>query len=379
MRTIVLAAVAALLAGAAFAQADAPPPAWSGVWKGTLGEAQVVACFGTESDPSAGAYYYVSHLKLIGLDPSTAPPQMWAEGSIGDKKAARWTLSPSGDAMTGTWSGSGKSLPIRLTRVPLTKDDADTPCGAWAFTQPRVPTPTVSRKPAMLDGVAYTKLIVNTGADLDVTLETFALDASTPAAARINAVLAKSLPKAGKPGDYVYCLTGAAGSMGGDGVYTDTLEPVLISKRWMATEDDTENACGGAHPDEETDYHLYDMTSGAAVEPWSWFTADGVTHSSDSPDTPEVGPKLRKMLVARWTRKGDCKDVLDGNDFWDIHPTRTGLAFWPQLPHVVAACSQDVTIPYAALAPLLNAKGKVAIASIVDDVKALPPPAAKHK
>jgi hypothetical protein len=170
-----------------------------------------------------------------------------------------------------------------------------------------------------------------------------------------------------------------SGSTGDDGEYDDELSPDLISRHWMVTQETNSSTCGGAHPNASTGWKVWDLTTGNAVDPWSWFTAEGVTRSSDTPDASQVGPKLKAMLVARWGRKDDdCKDVLDGEDFWDVHPTRSGLAFWPQLPHVVYACSEDVVVPYRDLAPLLNAKGKAAIASIVEDVKALPAPA-KHK
>lgn len=80
------------------------------------------------------------------------------------------------------------------------------------------------------------------------------------------------------------------------------------------------------------------------------------------------------MLAARWPRKDDdCSGVPEDQNDWDLHPTREGLAFWPQLPHVMFACSEDVVIPYRELAPLLNPKGRAAIDSIVEDLHALPP------
>ncbi len=383
MRTIVLAAVAALLGGAAYAQPDAPPPAWSGVWRGTLGGTQIRACFGEAGDANAGVYYYMSHLQLIRLDPDASPAHSWSEGENTDKTAPHWNVIASGaNALSGTWTGKGKSLPISLTRMPLDKDDdADTACGAGVFTAPRIKTPTITRTPGVRDGVAYTTLTLQTGADLDVTVASFSLNATTPAATRLNAEFAKVLAKKdeGASDEYADCIAGATGSLGGDGEFSDVLKPNLIGKRWMVTEEDSEEFCGGAHPDEATNWSLYDLATGAAVDPWVWFNADGVTHSTDVPDTPQAGPKLAKMLAVRWTKKGECADVLDSVDgFWDPHPTPAGMAFWPELAHVVAACSRDVVIPYGELTPLLNAKGKTAIASIAEDMKTLPP-SAKHK
>jgi hypothetical protein len=239
----------------------------------------------------------------------------------------------------------------------------------------------VSRAPATLDGVRYTKLTVHAGAALDVGIETFAFDGATPADNRLNALLAKPLPQSGasKPAAYVVCLMWQAGSSGDDGDYADTLAPALISRRWLVTQEITNSTCGGAHPNAETDWRVFDRTTGDAIDAWSWFTADAAVRSTDDPTlAPSVSPKLHAFLAARWPGKGECKDVLQGQDYWDVHPTRKGLAFWPQFPHVVFACSEDVVVPYRDLAPFLNPKGRAAIASIVEDLNRLPPPA-KHK
>ena len=385
MRMLVLAAAFGLFAGAVLADSDPPPPAWSGVWEGTLGDQKIEACFGVAGDPDGGSYYYLRHLKLIPLEAPTAPKGTWVEGYDDEKKdAPRWTLAAAGaNVLSGTWSGSGKSLPIRLTRIALSSpDDADMPCGSAVFTAPRITATTLTSKPGVLDGVAFTTLTLNVGAHLDASIASFALDATTPGATRINAALAEPLSKKGDSGaaEYAECVADAAGTHA-DGEYHVTLKPNLISKHWMVSEEDDEDFCGGAHPNADEAWKLWDLTSGAAVDPWRWFNADGVTYSNDTtPPFAQAGPKLQKMLAARWTHKGECKDVLDGNDsIWDVHPTRRGLAFWPQFPHVVYACSQDVVIPYAELAPLLNAKGKAAVASIIEDLKTLPPPPAKKR
>ena len=390
MRMLVLAAAVALSAGAAQAQTDAPPPPWSGVWQGTVGDAKVEACFGVAGDPDGGSYYYLRHLKPIALEAQKGARPTWTEGFDDNKTAPSWTLAASdANALTGSWSGGGKTLPIKLSRVALTKvdddDDDSEPCGNLSYTAPRIAPPTVTRTAATLDGVRYTKLTLHAGAALDVSVSSFALDASTPAAARLNAALAKTLPGPDasangvrKPADYVACLMWQVGSTGDDGDYADDVTPSLITRHWLVTEETNSSTCGGAHPNASDGWKVWDLTTGNAVDAWSWFNTDGVTRSSDTPDAPQVGPKLRAMLVARWTHKGECKDVLDGEDFWDVHPTRTGLTFWPQLPHVVFACSEDVVVPYRDLAPLLNAKGRAAIASIVEDLKGVPP-AAKHK
>jgi hypothetical protein len=358
--------------------------AWTGVWQGTIGAAPVRACFGTKGDPDQGSYYSLHHLSLIALDPGAkASPasEGWTERGEGEHaKPARWTLaSGPGGTLSGTWSDGGHTQPIRLTRAADLKDDeADAPCGGMTFQRPRIVSPTIVQKPATLDGTAYEKVIADVGAHFDSTIETFALLGDSPAVARINAEAAKVLPKTGgdEVPDYLDCAMGSAGSYGENGEYTHTVTPGLITRRWIAADETTSGFCGGVHPDTEEFWRVWSLTTGAKVDPWDWFSSDAVRRPP--PGHPEddrtIGPALRKLLVAHWSRDdGDCKDIVEDQGDWTIHPTRDGLAFWPELPHVVFACSEDDVISYRELRPLLNAEGRAAIASIVEDVQTLPP------
>ncbi|HWE45742.1 MAG TPA: hypothetical protein VG407_06905 [Caulobacteraceae bacterium] len=375
MRAIVIAAAVFSLAGAVHAQSTDAPPPWSGVWRGALGDLQVRACFGTDS----GSYYYLRHLKLIPLEHDE---KSWTERS-GAKDAAHWTLAPGGgDTLIGTWSGGGRALPIRLTRVTLskapnavtgTREDED-PCGGMTFQAPRIVQPRVTRKSAVVDGARYTRLIADVGKHFGADIETFALDASTPAAQRINTALAKTLPRLGAEApDYLVCTTQATGQFGEDGEFVDVLKPVLLTRRWLVSEEVNSGSCGGAHPYAGINYRLWSLTAGKTVDPWSWFIPSVAAKKPDQ--LPQISQRLRKVLTARWRSEDkECADIADDTEDWDIHPTRKGLAFWPQLPHVVFACSDDIVVPYRDLAPLLNAEGRAYVASITRDLQALPPP-----
>jgi len=352
---------------------------WSGVWQGTVGTAAVRACFGGETDPDQGAYFYLRYLKLISLNADAPSKPAWTESDSAShsKVDSHWSLSPApGGALTGTWRSDGKSLPIHLTRVPyLSADESDAPCGGMTFLSPRLVKPTLTRRAASLDGTSYTDIVANVGPHLDVQIESFELTPATPVMARINAELARPLPKPGaKQADYLDCLMGATGAYGQDGQYADTLAPDLISPRWLVTEETSSSSCDGAHPNAGVTWRTWNLTTGAAVDPWSWFNSQTVQPRTEPDLSPTIDPKLRQLLIARWPNKDkDCSDVVESQDEWDVHPTRTGLAFWPQLPHVVFACSEDIIIPYSQLAPMLNASGQAAIASIIEDLRGLPP------
>lgn len=378
MRAILMAAAVCVLAGSS-ARADEPPP-WMGVWQGTIGGAQVRACFGTRDQPDHGAYYYLRHLKLIRLDPGFASTgQAWSEGDAehASDGAPQWLMTrTSGGVLSGTWSDkAGRSLPIRLARVPLTKgDDANEPCRGMTFMGPRIAPLTVTRTPSDLDGTRYVRLIANVGAHFDVKIEGFELTGTTPAAARLTAELSRPLPKPGgreRP-EWLTCLLDTAGSFGEEGRFEDVLEPDLISRRWLVVSETRDAFCGDSSA--SVDWRVYRLPSGEAADPWSWFNAEAVKRNRiNSTLLTEIGPKLRKIFVARWSGEDDCKDVPQTEDDWDVHPTREGLAFWPRLPHLKFPCAQDVVVPYGELAPLLNEEGRAAISSIVEDLRSLPP------
>jgi hypothetical protein len=359
-----------------------PLGAVEGVWQGTLGSQQVDACFGTAESDEEGAYFYLRHLELITLVPppdveDTGPSRSWIENGQDEVKPkpgdARWTLAPRKDgSLEGTWSQSGRSLPVHLTRVAW--NGRDEACGSMTFMAPRIVQPTVTRIPANLDGVAYTKLKVNVGAHFKTDIETFELPATSPAAAKVNAQLAEAIPKVGGklPPDYVVCAMTVARQSGGTGESGETLAPGFISRRWLAVEDVSNEYCGGAHPNTETMWRIWSLESGEAMDLWSWFGPGGA--SRNRYHSPVVGPGLRKLLIAHWPQDedgSDCNELGETAEGWSIHPTREGLAFFTELDR--GACSGEAVVPYGELAPVLSTQGKAAIASLEEDVRVMPP------
>ena len=52
--------------------------------------------------------------------------------------------------------------------------------------------------------------------------------------------------------------------------------------------------------------------------------------------------------------EAEWREPVAEAEFWDIGLTRSGLAFTPGMPHVLAACANAMTVPWAALAPFLS-------------------------
>ena len=122
--------------------------------------------------------------------------------------------------------------------------------------------------------------------------------------------------------------------------------PLFLS---IVASDDT--SCGGAHPDTDTLAMVFDLTSG---RPANWMnliakSANASSHSDSITDGTTVGalivPALRAISVAKADK--DCKDAFEDPQSYQIWPdARSGtLVAEPfDLPHVVAACADDLAL-----------------------------------
>ncbi len=141
MRTMAAMFGALLFCASAMATEGQP----QGVWKGTLGDQAIVACFNSGS----GNYYYLSHLSPIWLQSLDTLYHETAD--------IAWTLDPPhGRAMGGTWRNSknGVTLPIRLVLVE--GDDDPAACARASYAKPLEARPgIVARKPLHYQGHAY--------------------------------------------------------------------------------------------------------------------------------------------------------------------------------------------------------------------------------
>lgn len=363
------------LAPAAYA-ADEPAPAWQGVWRGTIGALPVQACLDHRDYADQGAYYYLSHLTIIHLSAIDKPgaAKVWSEAAVSDEASGPlWVLAPPrGDSLAGEWQSRGKTLPIRLTRVP-SPGDSQGPCGSLAFSAPRVTPITVTRKPAVKDGVAYTRLIANVGKQFDATLESFEMPAATPADVRVNTALRKRIPNKGQGAEYLDCMMGSLDSNGYDGGYSDIATPTMITRHWLVWTDASETDCGGAHPDQSLTTSVFDRQTGEAVNLWRWFTPAAVTRDAPeggADEAFEITPALLRVILARWRPADpDCRQAYEDQTFWDVALTRRGFGFTPMLPHVAQACAEQVVVPYPAASPFLSAAGRAGVASVLVDLR----------
>ena len=360
-----LATLVALTSAAPAISATSPLP---GVWQGTLGAQPIRACFNQRDWGPYGAYYYMSHLNTIALEQPDGGGQGFVEGSgEPNAKSARWAFDKVGaNELSGRWTQGSRSLPIQLKRMPLKLGEDDTPCGSMAFHQPRFEGVRTISKPASKDGVAYTRLILDTRGHFgdSINVETFALTGTSPAIQRINARLRE--PLSGNPPGWLDCVLMSFNSSPNGADHNESNEPAMFTGRWLVVTDHWDGFCGGAHPDASNVSRTFDLTTGAEVDIYGWLTPKAVERTRYEKDTlNKVLSPLKNLILAGWKPEdADCGDAIRAEDYWNAELTRSGIVFTPNLPHVVQACEEGFAVPFARLQPFLTPEGKKNVAAL---------------
>jgi hypothetical protein len=349
-----LVALLALAAAAAPAPADLP-----GVWEGTVGALPVRACFVHREFGDFGAYYYLSHRRLIALEADEGSDSAFRE--IGDSGRSRplWRIERAdGDRLTAQWTSGRRTLPVRLSRVsPVAADES--PCSSMDFHRSRLEGVRTVTTRATIDGTSYRRIALDSEGRFESSLETFALDGGGEAVQRINAALAEAL--SGDPPRWFECSRDSLGRMPYEGSSDEILRPVLITERWLSVAHHWDGFCGGAHPDSSNGYRTFDLTSGQEVDLHGWFDDMAVErqHLTEvNEDIVTVRPALRDFVLGGWTPEDpECRDVIRDQEYWSIGLTPRGMAFSPDLAHVVQACGEEFLVPFDRLGPFLTAEG----------------------
>lgn len=350
---------------APLAASDPPPPVWQGVWSGTIGSLPVRACLARLNDSySLGSYYYLSKLRTIPLD-QQGRSKVWLEGQPlpHGQSQPRWTFDMVGvGLLSGTWRDGGRTLPFRLTRVAAPADEG--PCGSAAFNAPRWRPLRLTASMKRQDGVTYRALSYAAGpAFPDVALDGFELLGTDAATRRINAALRARVP--GKTEDWRGCISSGLDAHGTDGDYQVSLTPTLITSRWLAAELSEGEDCGGAHPNNATTPLTFDRATGAAMSLASWLTGAALIRDPAADSVRTVSPSFRRFLLSRAGEiEVDCREALEGADYWDIGLGRKGLIFTPALSHVEQACADPVEVPWPSLASWLSPAGRAGRATL---------------
>ena len=338
----------------------------TGVWEGTVGDQQVMACF----DGDIGSYYRVQDKQSIWL---------WAESSLQfaekderNPRNPRWRvrLQASGQVIGQRVEG-GSQQPLELRRLSIPEAAADEAgCSSIVYLGKRIEPLSVSEEPFNVGSINLTRLIARPPHNRDdYEYRTFRLPDVDPGSKALNNRLASFIDLRG-PGEsgWSECLLGA-GNTGG--TFYEMLEPTRIGRRFITANEHRELSCGGTHPDSSNYPRIFDRSSGKEIEIISWLLPRALDQKTlkligpidfdDEPNTLPLSAALAKQVLKHADRlkMKDCSDV--STDFWSVGVSRRGFVFTPSLGHAVQACGDDVTLPFETLSPFLNAKGKRAV------------------
>jgi hypothetical protein len=349
------------------AQAAPDLKALKGVWRGTIGNLPVHACYDAGDYSNDGKYFYLRRLSTIPLRADEKVPGELTEGWADTKSVARWRIKAiTKNRAEGVWTGNGRSLPIRLTRLPFdTSEEFATPCGSLAFIQPIVAATRIVKSPGRVRGLAVEKWTL-VFPDESILVESFQLLGSGPVIATINRRLREPFDKADE--GWKWCLRNA-GPFGAD--YHDEVESRLVTTRWLSVNLFNESFCGGAHPNNSNQPILFDRQSGRSVDLYTWFGSassnrEKVEGYSETIDT--LTGKLFDLVLALHPRASeseeDCGGAVKTASSWTLELKAEGIGFTPDLPRVVMACGDEVVLQWNKLAPFLSPTGKREVAAL---------------
>lgn len=349
--------LAGALIGAAFggpiaARAEAAEGLW-GVWQGYNGNEAIYLCI--DSDPTRSPYdnfaaiYSTKDYKIELLDRSEDEPAKWLPKQNPQAIATLKTLEDGSVQLdrgqSDVWSG------VVLSQL----DHLDAPCESMTFNLPRaIMPPRLVSTPESVDGEFYDVLRLE-DPNLHAEVTTFHLAADTPGRAAINAWLWDALPKDVESSEYFDCAKSSVAS--GYGYWSQRLWPEFLSYYFVVVGEHMEYYCGGAYPNDYTQWHVFDASTGAAVDTSGWIKPDAYgllgPHANDGTeiDWPrtDVEIKFRELFERAYfatAPHGDCPNLPDVVEIWHIRPSRSGLAFSPEVGGMLAGCAEDLVIAY---------------------------------
>ncbi|MFC4455882.1 hypothetical protein [Deinococcus sonorensis] len=344
-----------LQACSAAAASALPTGVSAGVYRGTLGTQAVTLELGgpaaTGDTPDRYSYdRYGLDLPLVrgrAADRTANYTLVLAEAveTYPDPKPSGCLiLNASGTGLSGQWRtpDGKKQLPARLQRINVAAQPLQLPASPGLlklrssdpYTFLKLNRRWISVKGGVqepLSGVTYPRVVGGTTA-LNLALQ----DRQLALAA-----------------DALECRGGNR-ELGGDYSGGGTLS--WQSAHLISLHEDVDYYCGGAHPDAYTAGVTLDARTGQEM------TLTGKPASLWPGLTPA---RVQAMYLAAYPQGPDdaeCREALGSEDgrsseyaSFQLYLTRQGLAVWPGfLPHVILACAETVTLPYARLRPLAN-------------------------
>lgn len=327
-------------------QAHAADVAFKGVWRGKVGDAAVVACFNGDE---RGSYYYSRYKTPIQLSQNSKDNTWTESGSPGV-----WKFDALADSqLNGVWRDpkSGKTLPLTFNS-PTNQTD-DKPCASDAYNAVLEILPALKiGKLENFSGRKYRKLRI-------ADVETLELLSPNSAAKKVNRDLRNLLPKTREDlNEYYEKRREFLGNMGLAAEDETFAEPRYWSADWLTVHYYRWAAGHGARGI-SLSYRTWNLRTGEEIDIWQWFG----TESSEYDDTAQLSQKLKIFLFKHWKADPACVENYYGEGTYHATLEPSGILFWENA--YGSGCEKEILIPYAKLAPILSAKGKLAIATFI--------------
>ncbi|NWD74492.1 hypothetical protein HX890_10270 [Pseudomonas gingeri] len=326
-----------------FAHADL-----AGVWKGTLGQSPITACFNPQ--PGNGAsYYYQRFLTPIQLTQKQAGEPWIEEGKTGF-----WQLeAPQGDTLTGTWSKSQGSqpIPLHLERIGTPSNAGGCASDAYNAALEAVP-PTAKVEKKTFQEHPYQ--VKTQGAQVTLTLE-----GDAPAIAKVNKDLARLAIGPEGQKDFYQERRNALDQNGGTATSEILVEPVYWSSQWITVRFYSWTA-GDGRNGISWGLHTWNLQTGESVDPWSWVGGRYEWHDPYSGDIT-LPATFSTWLAKQTTPDEGCEGVTRYSNF-DLTFDTQGMKL--STPATGDGCDYELSFTWEQLQPVLTAKGNAALPSL---------------
>lgn len=310
-----------------------PPAGVSGLYRGQVGKLPITLQVGQDS-----AYFYDSRGQNISLTATHQGHTLllleegWSEKTSSAVPSACFTLTQAGGTLKGQWARvDGKTtLPVTLNRVDLARLPLKFP-GTPGLLKLRRDDPLSFLK---LNHAWITQPGGRSVKEPLSALSYFRLPGESTA---LNGALQDRQLQ-----HVMGSLDCRANSLQDrETEYVVDVESLFTTPKLISFLESISYDCGGAHPDDFQEGVILDRLTGQAVPLQTiWYSLDNAGQD--------------KLYQARLPKSLDaeCRDVLTTRAMptYTANLSKSGVALTPtDLPHVVAACNESVTIPYAAL------------------------------
>ena len=340
-----------------------------GVWRGTIGENQVMVCMRLERSE----YYYIRQFWSIPLEQAVSATNMWREGPS-DRGSGLWKFNAAvKDSISGIWTDptGSRSLPIHLSRIAPLREEGEFEYCDPAYDAPRIDPKLIKRgKSERLVSGSYRKIFEFNFGVQGIEI----LTGGGIGQEQINSTIRSWMS------DTRHCYSflppktdqnpGAlAEEMGG----VDFRMKILFwSERWLSVRNSVLTYCeywpkaSGYRPVSpgEIKFTTWDLKSGQKVSVASWIDKKWISMHDNY---LSVSRTLAGEIAKFWTnRQGVCEDTDDEAarklNYKPVYPRKDGMVFNNEPPDSGHwACVDDILVPWKNLGPFLSVTGKAAM------------------